>query len=236
MGTEFFKKNRNRFEYASWVNLEKNFFYVETPKVACSTIKVALQRISGLPLPKNLMSIHYRNPKNLFVHNIFHYEAEITKILSSNNVFKFCFVRNPVSRLESAFKDKILNSRGSFWEKYRRDIRDMFSLSLNDEIDFECFVSYVKSLDDDKRDIHWRSQYSLLRPDIIPYDFIGKQENFAESFAYALGRIGVSEPFSYLDMKVNSSPNIQKNKNDVAEQLKDEIREIYAKDVEVFGY
>lgn len=235
MINDFIKQNKNRLSYASWVNLDKNFLYIETPKVACSTIKVALQKISGLELPENIMSIHYRNPPSKFVKNLYSYPNDIDYILNSNNIFKFCFVRNPYTRLVSAYKDKIIGSKGKFWEVYRCDIKAMFDLNDTEDISFENFVKYVASIDDHKRDIHWRSQFSLLRPDVIKYDFIGFQESFDVSFAYVLGKIGADDLFEHISSRVNETSEKRININLNAD-IKDLIYNIYKKDFVFFKY
>jgi hypothetical protein len=230
--TKFLLNNKKRMEYATWVDYKRGYFYVETPKVACSTVKTTLQQISGFELPKDIMTIHYRQPEERFVGNAFT-AGELDVEIVNNSLFKFCFIRDPVDRLLSAFKDKIVRSKGAFWDKYRDDIVVARSLESTLNINFEDFVYYVKSLNDSVRDIHWRSQYALLRPDMIQYDFIGHQENFNVDFAYVLGRIGCKDFRKFIGNKVNST--VVERKSDIDAGLKMVIRKIYEDDYKHFN-
>ncbi|WP_289027921.1 sulfotransferase family protein [uncultured Paraglaciecola sp.] len=222
---------KGRLEYASWINLEKSFLYVETPKVACSTIKVILQELCEFDLPKNLMSIHYRNPKESFPQNI--YECiESVDLIWSEEVFKFCFVREPATRLKSAFKDKVVNSQGKFWDKYRFAICSLNSLDNIQDITFEHFLNFVENTPDGSRDIHWRSQFQLLRPDIIPYDFIGKYEKFEADLSYVIGRLGIGNIHKYRSTQVNQSKDSLEER--ISNSQINRIQDIYKTDYQVF--
>ncbi|WP_196799729.1 sulfotransferase family protein [Thioalkalivibrio sulfidiphilus] len=214
--------------------MDKKYFYVETPKVACTKIKSILQVISGYSLPSRLNSIHYREHKKDFVRSIVDYLDECEAILSNPSVLKFCFVRNPVSRIVSAYKDKILTSEGKFWDRYRSSIRAFGGLPENGFISLETFVSWVESVPDAERDIHWRSQFALLRPDVINYDMLGKQETFDEDLERILQAIGIMEPRNWVRGRQNESATIYLQKE--LSSVLPVIYRIYSKDFDAFSY
>lgn len=197
--------NSNRLNYSSWVSEKYNYIYIENPKVACTKIKSILQVSEGFELPKNIMDIHYRK-NGVFVKNLLDiWEKEKENL--DWKYFIFSFVRNPFSRIESAFKDKVLNSLGRFWENYRQEIKKFNNLSINEGIEFIHFCRYIESIPDSKRDIHWRSQSKLLFFDQINYDFIGKFESFNLDMDYVVKKLCLSIDLFVINQKINSSGN-----------------------------
>lgn len=222
-----------RFSYATWMSLERGYLYVENPKVGCTMIKHVLQRLAGLPIPPNEQAIHYRNPPESFVDSALDH-LDCLDHLIDEGLFIFTFVRNPKSRLISAYKDKILRSRGPFWEKYRNDIRELCALTDDSPITFGHFLVYVEATLDTQRDSHWRSQISLLRPDVIPYTFVGKFENFKSDFGEVLRAIDVV-PGEIELQSMNSTENMGVESSEF-NGFDDRIKKLYKQDFEFFGY
>lgn len=229
----FFRRNPHRWSYATWCSIEKGFLYVENPKVACTTIKQVLQVLSGFQLPPNEQAIHYRSSAELFVPNIFEYIDEL-EIRDFRGVYIFSIVRDPATRLISAYKDKILRSKGKFWENYRREIRDMHCLEGDVEISIEHFVDYVEAKPDQSRDPHWRSQYALLNPNDIPYHRIGRFERFEDDFREIIGNIAPED--STVEVLESNSTDGHLNLGVEMSALCARIRSIYSNDCEFFGY
>jgi hypothetical protein len=168
-----FKADRN---FRSWASLGSHvdhynkILYVETPKAACTSLKWLLRgiitskailfnpRVAETSLP---MFVHDRSQSPLPTLTDCT-EAELDQLLTSDDWFRFCVVRHPVERIFSAWKDKVFLCEPGY-ERYRNDNNHKF-------IRFEDFAAHVvKSESPRDCDIHWRSQYYLLRPDIIPY-------------------------------------------------------------------
>lgn len=97
------------FIYSTHISLKHNYLYVETPKVACSTIKKTLQTMEV-----ENVNFHRDNP-NIKVHENSlllspSSVGDFQKLLNSE-IFKFCFSRNPYTRLLSAYLQKICTNR-----------------------------------------------------------------------------------------------------------------------------
>ena len=109
--------------------------------------------------------------------------------------FSFVFVRNPYTRLVSAYKSK-LNPGGTYYhELYGKQIVQDFrpnassdSLRLGNDVMFPEFIAYVVRLYNNKIGMgeHWKPQYKLCHPCLIPYNFIGKFENIREDIKYVI--------------------------------------------------
>lgn len=145
-----------------------------------------------------------------------------------NDYFKFSFVRNPWDRMVSMHK----------WGPF-------YGVKMKDEkLDIS---GYIKKLDSgveiDKRTSYSSSKMKKIISDAIylnilneELDFIGKFENLNEDF------IKLSD---LMKLKINKLPTVKnydksKNEKHYTEYYDDETRElvaeIYAKDIEYFGY
>ena len=134
--------------------------------------------------------------------------------------FKFTIVRNPWSRLLSAWKNKVQDDWGNM-SKFKLKYFEQFQGR-----EFSFFVKNFKTTADD----HLKIQLDAF--DQTKIDFIGKLENLGQDFDIICDKIGI--PREKLPRK-----NATKHKR-YTEYYDDETREIvaqkYAKDIEYFGY
>ena len=126
-----------------------------------------------------------------------------------DNYFKFTIVRNPYSRLVSAWKNKF----GHFQ-------------------DFGDFVHQMVATSDLTKDdnIHIRLQIRLVPLDKL--DFIGRVETFEQDFNHVLGNIGI--PQQELPHKNKTKHKHYTEYYD--DETRSVVAEKYAKDIEHFGY
>lgn len=129
--------------------------YARVPKAANSSVKLALARGLGLPRKgphKTARDAYWReiDPANI--------KFVSCKDFATSGEYKdyFCFgvVRDPVARLVSCYKNKIVRN-GRMSRSLRRN---GFRLGMG----FDDFVRLVAKTPDDKCDIHIRSQSSML--------------------------------------------------------------------------
>ena len=161
---------RFNFEYTINISLQHKYVYVETPKVGCSTIKDTLQRME-LNFPdlvrEDANDIHDRKYSPLLSPS---QTCGFDRLLSNSDYFIFCFVRNPYTRLLSAYLDKIVN--GSPHKKSILIAMGEDPSNLDKEITFSEFVDVVCDLPIIDMDVHWRPQYYQTFNDLINFDFI----------------------------------------------------------------
>jgi len=232
---KLFCSNLNRWTYATWMSIDRNYLYVETPKVCCTTIKQVLQRGAGLKLPAQEQKIHYRNPSFEYVDSVRNF-IDCVDGLIDRGLFVFAFTRSPYERLISAYRDKVLRSQGKFWNSYRESIRDLNGLRSDEEISFRAFINYVEDTPDRKRDIHWRSQAMLLRPDVIKYSFLGRFDSFREDLSKVLEILAI-DPDLVPEGAANSTQEFSGPEVDATLAAeKQRIRDLYDIDYATFGY
>lgn len=177
----------DNFDYSINISLKYNYLFTETPKVACSTIKTILQKMElGNPdfFRNNFEDIHDRNFSPLLKPSQL---GSLDYFFEGNKLFKFCFSRNPYTRLLSSYIDKIKPSKSE--KKYVLKSLGKDPNQLDQDISFEEFVNVINKQKIISMNSHWRIQYYQTFQDSIAYDFIGKIENFSEDLKVVLNRI-----------------------------------------------
>lgn len=173
--------------YSLHLSLLYRYVFVENPKVGCSTIKLILQRIElndpgyGFDDP---LDVHVRKYSPLLRPVQL---GKISELLQEKELFKFCFVRNPYSRLLSVYLDKINDNhvfKGVIAEQLGRGPD-----KAENEISFGEFVSVVSRQSVAEMNHHWRTQYYQTYQDEMKYDVIGRFESFEEDLRTVLSRI-----------------------------------------------
>jgi hypothetical protein len=107
--------------------------------------------------------------------------------MTSPNMFRFTFVRNPFTRALSCYLNKVSPSSSAI----TRDIQ-LPKLGFpkgHEGITFREFLLAISKQKLLEMDIHWRPQFSQVFYDIIKYSFIGRFETFDEDFKKALQHI-----------------------------------------------
>lgn len=242
-------------------NTEYKFVYCPIPKVASSSLKYLILRLSNLDNKTNLKiddNIHIYVDKNLSFFSYKYYD--VIKILSDESYFKFVLVRNPWSRCLSAYLDKLVKEKNTplFSPDIMTDICRYKKQKLDAEssLTFAEFVRYLSRTKDHKLNWHWKSQYSYLGS--TKFDFIGKVENLEEDFEYIKNKLNLPDDLPYRNISLytkdfSSNPfdihwskltplqlrNINyypKYQEFYTEELIELVRNRYLKDVKTFGY
>lgn len=178
-----YEKMRRRIkkfgEYASktfHINHEKKLIYLSNSKVACSSIKASMYKVSDV-------AADYRA-----VHRIAnaqkHYELSIPWD-KYTDYYKFTFVRNPFARLVSCYANKLIEDKkrlgkdmtNLYFEKY------LFGY-LNVDKGFSNWAARVCRIPDKYADRHFVSQSFLIhdRAGHMLVDEVFKFENLAHDY------------------------------------------------------
>ncbi|XP_047442696.1 carbohydrate sulfotransferase 14 [Mugil cephalus] len=174
------------------VNDEYHFLYCYVPKVACSNWKRVLKVLSGA-LENVDVSIKMDHRSDLLFLSSLKPE-EIRYRLK--HYFKFMFVREPMERLLSAYRNKFGEIQ-SYQKKYGVEIIKRYRKGhakdasvTGDDVTFAEFVRYLLDEDAERMNEHWMPVYNLCQPCAVPYDFIGSYENLERDAEFVLERIG----------------------------------------------
>ena len=141
-----------------------------------------------------------------------------------DDYFKFAFVRHPLDRFISAWRNKVvLNNYFGFDDDMLEHMRQI-----------ENFARWTAQQDLSALgdvDHHLALQTRLI--DLNHVDFLGRLETFDDDFAAVCTRIGV--PASPPDPRNQTSPH-GVGRETVSDELTSIVAEMYRRDYQVFGY
>ena len=176
--------------YHSRASAAHRYVAMTVPKVACTTIKMALQTWEGCaPEPGRWADVHASRAGPAL---LAYPAAQIVEMLRSPDYLRFSFVRNPYSRLVSAWKSKLAWDDPQY-DRLRASIRGACGYPFADgqRAGPVAFRDAVECLLDDPAafDDHWSRQIDLLAADVIDYHVVGRFERFGQDFHAILRRL-----------------------------------------------
>ena len=109
---------------------------------------------------------------------------------------KFIFVRNPLSRILSGYKDKFVDHHNSVFSNLGRQIIKQYRTggiveNARRNVTFTEFVSYLVDSEAHRVNPHWIPVYVQNMPCEMNFDIIGKLEEASDDIPYVLKRIGI---------------------------------------------
>jgi hypothetical protein len=174
--------------YSVHIDPDLRFVYFNNPKSACTTTKASLNlsysQFKGVPLNwADSNAIHLR-AVNLMRSPTDIGTAKFLELIDDPRVFKFCFVREPVSRVASAYASKF------GWASHQQQL---FAKLAGKPADWRpSFAEFVMEMKRDPAlrdcDEHWRLQTRQVCLGKIPYDFIGDFAHIGETLPKLLDR------------------------------------------------
>ena len=200
---------------------EYKFGYIQIPKVASRSIRVAVTAfMSGHSPEEDFDSGTVSEFEMRYAQHLSH--PNIATLCADN--FIFAFVRNPYERIYSCYKNKIEDVR----VRGGRNIFEKHDIGLN--VTFDEFVRRVAALPDYSSDRHFRSQAWFLTCEgaLLP-SFIGKLEQMSEDWEELQERFGIAPPPQINVSNAKTLPVM-------TTETKALICERYAEDFKLFGY
>ena len=199
-----------------------NCVYIEVPKVCCTTIKAMMQAVeldcSAGEL--SLAQIHNREASPLL-----NFDSLVEAGIGDYRTFTF--VRNPYTRIYSAYKDKLVDNQ---WEKNRR--AENLGFSAEEDIPFLEFLRVIRDRSQQSMDIHWLSQSAILEDRTI--DFIGRFEQFDNDYYIIASALGLPpDTESRLTHSTVTGTSILRR---LCREAISIINEIYERDFSSFNY
>jgi hypothetical protein len=179
------RRAQARLAYASFASLQDRFVYMEVPKAACTAMKVLLRDLYGSP-PLTLFPPSRRETdRAMFVHARENAplppltalaDKDQRELLEAPDVLRFTIVRNPYTRLVSAWRGKVFLCEPSVPDVYAT-VRGMSpATGRKQPIGFAEFVAYLEGRTDEVWNSHWRRQVDLALPNGLAYTHIGRTE------------------------------------------------------------
>ncbi|XP_078484507.1 carbohydrate sulfotransferase 14-like [Ciona intestinalis] len=225
------------------VNDKYKFLYCYTPKVACSNWKKVIKVLYGEV--DSADKVHQLDHVHGFKYLSDYNTTEIQERLET--YYKFMFVRNPVERALSVYRNKF-NEIEAFHKLYGSKISSMYHQPEQyrgkvpgDDVTFVDFLKYISTgIDETDMNEHWMPMSTLCQPCAISYDFIGTYNNIEEEAEIVLRAINAPKSLHFPHRqpwyKPTSHNYIQHYFSLVQPSLFREFVEKYMIDFKMFSY
>ncbi|XP_053168578.1 carbohydrate sulfotransferase 8-like [Hemicordylus capensis] len=237
-------KWRLKSEVARQLFVVENYklIYCEVPKVGCTNWKKILLlltlNLSRDPSDINGDTIHYTH----LLKRLSSYPSE-KQVELMNNYTKIIFIRHPLERLVSAYRDKFYHSE-PYYASIANRIKALSRGGNNStgQVTFQEFVKFVLSEQIKYMDIHWKPMFMLCDPCNIHYNIVGKYETLEQDVKHVLRRIRAPDHLSYPDTKrisTDKRTNVNITSTYFMELSWDKlwkIKELYRVDLSLFNY
>ncbi|QFS45342.1 sulfotransferase family 2 domain-containing protein [Nostoc sphaeroides] len=178
-----------------------------------------------------LLNIHNRNLMPL------NYPRTFDELLSAiaSRPLRFCFVRNPFTRLLSAYIDKIESSVNARRELFFKEL--LVSDDLQQTLSFRSFLNLLKRQNISSMNPHWRVQYYQSMFGLINFTHTGAFERFNEDLSRILSAINpiLLQYISRVDEHHTKAAELLESYYSAPETV-EIVREIYREDFDTFGY
>ena len=153
--------------------------------------------------------------------------------------FKFVFVREPLERLLSAYKYRLIKHERTTTDVRKEIVKNFRPREFEPEgknfVSFGEFIRYIS--DNNTTNTHWRQYEQLCHPCVINYDFIGHLETLEEDAALLLKMVGIADRVTFPPIHDSTgSSEVPQYYSQVPPEYINRIGELYRSDFEMFGY
>ena len=236
-------------DFSNFIYNSKNkFVFAYVPKVACSNWKCIMRYMAGF---ENYLDTRYAHDPKISGLEYLSDKPLAMDIINNNDIKKIACVRDPYSRVLSAYINKVesrINKIGidpieqdvflkitCEVDKFRKDKLDTLRFP---KVNFEVFLRWIaESGSWFTNNEHWIAQSDLLHLDIVSYDLIGRFENLATDAEEILKTIRCDLKFpSQKQIKFSPTGAMDKVQVYYNEFCYNLVNSIYIKDFLNFGY
>jgi hypothetical protein len=192
---------------------EYRLIYVNIPKCASTTVRAFLTQLIGRKPASTTDAQHNRRISGLKAPRHVGF-AKFHQIAIAPDTLRFSFVRNPYSRLVSAWADKFQNKplvQGVLiideYLNHRAIIDGSLPYGGDARLTFPEFVTYATATADSRVNVHWQLQDDILSMPGIAFDLIGRVESFSTDFLRVLDHVNAS---AHLRQAVHGAQNVSR--------------------------
>ena len=223
------------------VDDENKIIYCTIAKVASTPWKMVLMRLRN-NTKVNITETSVHTP-SFWKHLSELSQEDRSKRLATH--FKFLFVREPLHRILSAYKDKFWGKNRVFTNQFRQSIvrafrpedEQVIGVQTNN-VTFSEFLQYI-STSSNKRvnDSHWHKYEQLCFPCFFKFDFIGSFETLKDDAAFLLKMTGMDNRVRFPRVRPSSaSSDFKAGYSGVPYDVVLKFANSRRSDFEMFGY
>jgi len=226
--------------HVSFVNLSRRYLYVLVTKVASTTMMDLLRTVEHFPAVKEYdgtarltrRDMFSRRRENVPLPSLLDLDDKTQKqVLESPDFLRMTIVRNPYTRLVSAWRQRVLICDPGVVPLYTKIKGHPPELGRKSLVSFEEFVNHIAQTDLRTCDLHWRRQVDHTFIKALRFNHIGKLERMEETVQRFQQHLGLGEPISAGRKNTTDAGNVE-----FTQSLADKLYSLYREDFETFGY
>jgi sulfotransferase famil protein len=224
--------------YNIHISEEFNFVFFNNPKAGCSTTKATLNLACAARLG---IDLRYREMSNIHAraYNILKSPKQLgaeraEQMINDPNVVRFCVLREPVSRIASAYASKF---RGNSPQRQRLNA----FLERPADYAWPDINEFVAALASDTAirdfDPHWRSQYLQVGAAHVDMTLVGFQEELEAGLRKFARLVFGAENIEIFDAREHFRHNVSKSAVSMDSLTPESLRllhEAYAEDFSLY--
>ncbi|CAI7841186.1 unnamed protein product [Closterium sp. NIES-53] len=241
---------KQKWSMFTMVEEKLKIFICTVPKVAANSWLMWLRAMLGQPHPEDPLLALDDDRAGWHMLHVHFTEKQAVRAMTRPDLFRFTFVRNPFSRVLSAYNNKLVvtdspnNKTGPGSREYWNNaffwlIRSQWEAlkGEDDLVSFHDFVKLVGVVFKERRwhmDRHIALQRDVCALGLIKYDFVGRFENLEKDAKYVVNRFGGD----HLDI-FNFGINAHQTRADEKlvkmydKETYERVKKIYALDLEI---
>ena len=249
---------------SNWIiNHKYKFIYCPILKVATTSMATTMLLLSDCRYKEEIIEAGDKTIRSyVFSHlklSNYRYQ-EARQFIDDPSYFKFTIVRNPWSRLVSAYLDKFVIHKKTAISSTKL-IEDAvyekagIPVDRQKSVNFRQFVEYIMAKDENKLNAHWKPQNLFFEG--VNFDFIGKLESLREDFAIVKDKLNLDIELPYSSARKANYSQTEIDRTCYAEYYPQELQQLaklpkykqfynpelialtsekYRQDIEQFGY
>ncbi len=252
---------KRNLAYETFVLPEQKLFFIDTPKAGSLKVKLILHKLFYGDKFEDWMTEPYYLHQREFLVDKSREKGKVLKPIPNlldlsveeleeihKTYYKFCFVRNPYTRLMSAYKHRFLDTFQAKKQlgpllRYCNMTRSLLGQDAIEEVrSFDQlptwgeFIQSVSMAPIQAMDNHWYPQYYTVMYELFDFDKVGRLESFAEDMEEVLSSIGTSSKELGVDLAKKSNSSKASVDLSYTEAQRKAVAEAYKIDFMTFGY
>ena len=226
-------RKHKTFRFYLWTMEDLGLGYVATPKVASNIIRGLIRQHQAKILFNHDEDIKHNKEFKTKLDKQIKRSVKPSQVRAlKGDQYLFSFVRNPLARLYSCYRDKVLNA------EQRRSNCTLSPYGIEFGMSFDEFVLRIAEIPDTKANDHFRSLHTFLTYQGNSFvDYVGKLEHLDEDWQPLKEKFGLDCPQTdKCNRRVSAGPAIPFKDLPYTMETAEVAINRYARDIELYNY
>ena len=231
-----------RLRQSTFVSVRKRYLYFEILKAASTQMIELLRAVENAPSIKAFVDGQQETRRDQFIHarknvplrSLAHLDDRTQReVLESPDFLRITVIRNPYSRLVSAWRNKVLLCEPQGIEVYLQIKGGRPGLHQKSLVSFKEFVNYLENKCDlSTCDPHWRRQVDHTFFPALNFSCVARVEQLEEGLRPFAEHLGFSKSL----VGAGKNESLPVATASYSEELAEKVYSLYQPDFEVLGY